>query len=126
MAETAISISLLIPGLIHVLPLYGLIGNKYLESLYGLKFNEPNISILMRHRSVLFGLLGGYLTYSAINPTHRNFAFPAGLISATSFLMLAVQTSGYNAKIRGVVLADVIAIGSLLVGSVLHFNRMGK
>lgn len=116
-----VPISLFIPGVIHILPLYGLLGNKQLAALYGMKFDEPNLSILMRHRAVMFGLLGGLLIHSTFVHTYRNLAFTAGLISATSFLIIAKYTGGYNNKVGGVVSADAVAVGSLLIGSVMHF-----
>jgi hypothetical protein len=120
MRSTFVSISLLIPGIIHILPLYGVLGSKQLEALYGLKFIEPNLSILMRHRAVMFGLLGSLLIHSAFVPTYRMIAFYSGLISASSFLILALSTGGYNSKTHGVVLADTVALGSLFIGYVIH------
>ena len=59
--QKAISILLVIVGIIHLLPVSGVLGAERLSALYGLSFQEPNIAILMRHRAVLFGLLGVFL-----------------------------------------------------------------
>jgi len=53
-----ISVLLIIVAVIHLLPLSGVLSGKRLTALYGLSFQEPNLEILMRHRAVLFGLLG--------------------------------------------------------------------
>ena len=53
-----VSATLVLVGLIHLLPLSGVLSADQLASLYGLSFSEPNLAILMRHRAVLFGLLG--------------------------------------------------------------------
>jgi hypothetical protein len=44
---------LLIVALIHVLPLAGVLGAAKLSSLYGITVQDPNLEILMRHRTVL-------------------------------------------------------------------------
>ncbi|MER0044432.1 hypothetical protein [Pseudomonas sp. MGal98] len=81
---------LLIVGVIHLLPLVGVLGGERLNALYGLSFNEPNLHILMRHRAVLFGLLGGLLVAAAFLPSLRAIALVGGLISVLSFLLLAL------------------------------------
>ena len=62
---------LVIVGIIHLLPLVGMLGGERLSALYGLRFDELNLLILMRHRAVLFGLLGTYLLYAAFQPAHQ-------------------------------------------------------
>jgi hypothetical protein len=56
---------LIVAGVIHILPLPGLIGAMHLERLYGITFKEPNLLIMMRHRAILFGLLGAFMIYAA-------------------------------------------------------------
>ena len=56
---------LVLVSIIHLLPLSGVLGSERLEILYGTSFSEPNLEILMRHRAVLFGLLGLFLLFAA-------------------------------------------------------------
>ena len=49
---------LVLVGIIHLLPVAGVLGVDRLAALYGIALSEPNIEILMRHRAILFGLLG--------------------------------------------------------------------
>lgn len=116
------SVMLFIVGVIHVLPLSGVLSAERLATLYGLSFHEPNLAILMRHRAVLFGLLGAFLLAAAFRPSWQGLAFAVGGISVVSFLWLAVSTSGYNAKIGRVVWADVVALVSLLIGACAHWS----
>lgn len=116
---------LLIAGLIHLLPLPGVLGADRLAALYGLPgrpFDDPNLVILMRHRAVLFGLLGGLLVLAAFRPTLQGIAFVAGFVSVLSFLWLAWSVGHHNAQIDRVVTADWVALACLVVGAAV---RMG-
>jgi hypothetical protein len=57
---------LLIVGIIHLLPLSGVLSAHRLQILYGIVIEDPNLEILMRHRAVLFGLLGAFLIAAAV------------------------------------------------------------
>ena len=111
---------LVVVGVIHLLPLSGVLGAARLDSLYGLSLGEPNLQILMRHRAVLFGLLGVFLIFAAVRPMFRTAAFIAGFISVISFLWLAVSAGSYNAQVGRVVTADIVALICLVVGFVAH------
>lgn len=73
-----ISATLLIVAVIHLLPLVGVLGAPRLTALYGISFDDANLAILMRHRAVLFGLLGAFLAFAAFRPTLQPLAFLAG------------------------------------------------
>ena len=115
-----ISAMLVIAGIIHLLPLSGVISAERLAALYGGSFADPNLAIVMRHRAVLFGLLGLYLVVAAFVPAMQPVAFVAGLVSVTSFLWLAWAVGGYNARIARIVAADLIALGCLLAAIVAY------
>lgn len=101
------SAMLIVIGVIHVLPLSGVLGADWLAQLYGLPFNDPNLTVLMRHRAVLFGLLGVFFLFAAFNPPAQTLAFVAGSVSVVSFLWLAWPVSQYNSQIGRVFAADV-------------------
>ena len=115
-----VSAMLVLVGVIHLLPLSGVLGSERLASLYGLQFIEPNLEILMRHRAVLFGLLGAFMVFAAFKPAYRTMAFIGGFISVVSFLFLTWAVGGYNEQIGRVFVADLVALGCLTVGSVVH------
>jgi hypothetical protein len=125
--QKAITALLILVGIIHLLPISGVLGAERLSALYGLSFQEPNISILMRHRAILFGILGLFFVYAAFQPTLQPLAFAAGFISVISFLGIAWSVGGYNAAVGKVVLADLVALASLLLAMVLYFmvSRQG-
>lgn len=111
-----VSASLLIAGVIHLLPVMGVLGADRLATLYGLDFSDPSLAILMRHRAVLFGLLGAFLVVAAFRPTLQPLAFLGGLVSVSAFLLIAWSTGNYNAAIAGIVAFDVLALLALGVG----------
>jgi len=115
MKDTITSSMICIAGIIHLLPVSGVLGPSHLVSLYGISFQEPNLIILMRHRAVLFGLMGGYLVKAAFDKPLQNGAIVSGLVAAGSFLFLAWDVKGYNSKLHRVVLADVMACGCLFI-----------
>lgn len=120
-----VAIALLIAGVIHLLPVPGVLGAAQLERLYGLPFDQPDLLILMRHRAVLFGLLGLLLVAAAFRPALQPLAIAAGLASACAFLVLAWTTGGYGHAVATVVWADVAAIGCLLLAAALR-GRSGR
>ena len=111
---------LVVVGFIHVLPLSGVLGAERLASLYGLAFSELNLEILMRHRAVLFGVLGVFLIFAAFRPPLRTIAFIAGFVSVVSFLWIALSAASYNDRIARVVTADIVALICLIVGFAAH------
>lgn len=115
-----VSAMLIIAGVIHLLPLSGAIGSERLATLYALQFNEPNLEILMRHRAVLFGLFGSFMIFAAFKPAYQTIAFIGGFISVVSFLYLAWAVGNYNEKVTRVIIADVVALGCLVVGGAVH------
>lgn len=112
------STMLCVAGAIHLIPVSGLLGQSQLTSLYGIQFQEPNILILMRHRAVLFGLVGGFMIKAAFQKSIQNIAICSGLMAAGSYLYIAMDVKGYNSKLHRVFVADVAAVGCLLIAAV--------
>ncbi|WP_166267221.1 phosphopantetheine adenylyltransferase [Marinobacter caseinilyticus] len=111
--ERCITGLLVLVAVIHLLPVSGVLGSERLAALYGMSLDEPNLEILMRHRAVLFGLLGLFMMYAAFKPALQPMAFIAGFISLVSFIALAWSVGGYNEAVRRVVFVDIIAIVAL-------------
>lgn len=114
---------LLIAGFIKILPLSGVLGADRLGALYGMPFEGRDLLILMQHRAVLFGLLGGFILLSAWQPVLRPYAIGAGLISALAFIALAWARGGFNAQILRAGIADLVVIAACAGALVLHLAR---
>lgn len=118
--QLLLTASLVLAGIVHLLPLMGIASASALTALYGIPFDESNLQILMRHRAMLFGILGTMLLVSAFVPRFQALTIPAGLLSTASFLWIALSIGGYNAMLQRVVQADIVALAALLVAAGLH------
>ena len=112
-----VSAMLFVVGIIHLLPLSGVLGVDQLASLYGVTVAEPNSALLLRHRAVLVGVLGVFLIAAAFRSSLQRAAFAAGLASVVSFLWLAWPVSILNTQLTRVFYVDVVALVCLCAGS---------
>ena len=119
-----VGVTLVAVGVLHLLLLVGVVGAERISGLYGVAVTGPDLSILLRHRAVLFGLLGAFLVYAAFVPAFRSAAFVAGFVSVVSFLAVAWAEGGYNAEVGRVVMADLGALACLLVGVAAHAHLL--
>jgi len=115
--QKVVLIGLLIVALIHLLPLIGVLGDTRLAALYGIEITDPNLLILMRHRAVLFGLLGLFFVIAAFVPKMQWLAITYGVISTLSFILIAYQVPAYNRELAKVIMIDWVALGTLLAAA---------
>ena len=111
-------VALLVAGIIHLLPVPGVMGVSTLAQLYGIEVNDPNTAILLQHRALLFGVLGVLMLSAIALPWLRVTALTIALFSAASFIVVAMAVGGYNTAIGRVVVADVVAAVLLAAGLV--------
>jgi len=115
-----VTAALILVGVIHLLPLSGAMGASHLRVLYGLDFSDPSALLLMRHRAVLFGLLGTFFIIAAFVRPLQLSALVLAAVSVVSFLALSFAVGGFNASIARVVAVDWVALALLLVGSLAY------
>ena len=120
LSRRLLSAILLLAGIIHLLPVIGAFGADRLAALYGTVVAEPNLEILLRHRAVLFGILGVLLTAAAFRSSLVPTAMAAGFASVGSFLVIALTPGGYNEAIGRVILIDLVVLLCLFAGVVLR------
>lgn len=125
---SAISSSMLvIVGTIHLIPFVGVFGETALSNLYGVSFRDNNLLILMMHRAVLFGLLGGFFLFAAFIPSLQGLAFLTSTIAVTTFLWISLAVGNYNGKVLKVVQVDIFALLCILIGTLSYYNQcLGK
>lgn len=92
-----------------------------LGRLYGITVSDPNRAILLQHRALLFGILGMLMLLAIPFPHLRVTALLVGLVSATSFVIVAIWVGNYGVEINRIVIADVIAAILLAAGLASEF-----
>jgi len=110
-----VSGALFLVAVIHLLPVLGVLGGERLLALYGVQYSDSNSLILMRHRAVLFGILGVFIMIAAFSVSLQWWAIFMAGASTLSFVLLAHITPAHNAQIDKVVSVDLVAIVALLV-----------
>ena len=116
---------LVLVAAIHLMPLLGVLGVPRLMSLYGITLTDQSLEILMRHRAVLFGLLGAFLLYAAFQVELRTIALFGGFVSVASFVGLAWIVGDYNGALSKVVVIDVLALVLLVAAGIVHVLLRG-
>jgi hypothetical protein len=112
---TVIKVLLVVVGLINAIPAVGVLGSAQLASLYGQTVSHPDLLLLLRHRAVLFGLLGALLIAAAFRVQLRTLATAAGLISMASYCLLALPLDMHGDELRRVFWVDIVALPLLAV-----------
>src|SRR4030095_17183156 len=97
----------LLVGLGNLLPVAGVRAAARLEALYGVAIGDPNLLVLMRHRAVLFAIVGVLLVAAAFRPAWRAASLAAGWASMVSFVTLAWLGGGGHAQPRRVAGRDL-------------------
>jgi hypothetical protein len=103
----------LVAAAINLAPAAGAVLPERMAALYGLAIDDPNLEILMRHRAVLFGIVGSLLVAAAFHRPLRAVGYVAGFTSMLSFLLIAWLVGGYSEQIQRVVIVDLAGIAAL-------------
>lgn len=123
MLTKAKSILLFMVGVINFVPVMGIVSAQKLSELYGISIEDPNLEILMRHRALLFGLVGGYMICSVFQPKFQISAIIMGFISMLGFLVLAWQNGQVNELLRNIAYIDLAATFLLMIATVLYLKK---
>ena len=111
---------ILFAALVNLAPVMGLLSPERLRALYGISFEGDTLLILMRHRAMLFGIVGGLLLASAFHPPLRSAAIVAGLVSMLSFVVIVRLQGGATAELERLVIVDLVASVGLIAAAFLH------
>jgi hypothetical protein len=120
--EKTITALLIVVGLINFVPIIGVISSQKLESAYSISVVGNDLAILMRHRALLFGILGGFILYSAFSPSYQLAAMIMAGVSMVGFAALVLGTGGYNEAIGKVLFIDVLGILFLIAAAVVKYG----
>lgn len=122
--ELLFRIALFISGIINILPsLLAFLPNKISKS-YGIEIPNANYELLLRHRAILFGIIGGLMIYSAIVKKYYELSTIAGLVSMISFIILYfIIGKDISQELKKVMLIDLVATVILCIGFILFLLK---
>jgi hypothetical protein len=107
--DKAVSILLFVVGVINFLPVLGVVSAARLSQAYAVELDSNDLVILLRHRALLFGIVGGFILYSVFVPGSQT---PARVMAAVG---------DYNASLHKVMLVDVVGILCLAGAALLKY-----
>lgn len=113
--ERTIAVLLIVVGVINVIPVIGVLSAQRLQDLYGLAALDSQLTLLLRHRALMFGLLGSVIILSAFVPALRLISYPLALLSMLGFIVLAPPAGSLNPELLGVIRADWVGIAVCLL-----------
>lgn len=117
---------LILAALINLAPVVGVLGAPRLRALYGIDASAPELAILLRHRALLFGIVGALLLAAVLRPELRAAAIAAGLVSMLGFIAIARLEGGAHGALARVVAADWAGSAALLAALLLLGLRAAR
>ena len=97
----------------------GPLSGKRIEALYGVAVEDSNSEILMRHRAVLFGIVGALIIASAFDAS----LLPAGhcdsINAMLGFIVITGLVGNYNDNLRRIAIVDIVATAALLTAALI-------
>ncbi|MDZ4731015.1 MAG: hypothetical protein SH820_13840 [Xanthomonadales bacterium] len=118
--QRIIAVLLVIVGLINLAPVVGVLGTDSLSKLYGLASLEGDLLILMRHRALLFGILGVFIICSAFKRQLQPAAMLMTMVSMLGYILLLFISDKYGAELFRVAIVDAIACLPLVLAIILY------
>jgi hypothetical protein len=86
--EIVFRISLFIAGIINFLPSLLAFFSEKISKSYGIEAPNASKELILRHRAILFGIIGLLMLYSSIMKKYYGLSSSFGLISMISFIVL--------------------------------------
>jgi hypothetical protein len=119
--EIVFRIALFLSGVINFIPFSLAFLPKKINASYGINVSEGNLELLLRHRAVLFGIVGGLMIFSAVSKRYYDLSVIIGFTSMVSFVLLYYGIGNINAELKKVMMFDVAAIVVLAIGCFCHY-----
>ncbi|QBS44287.1 phosphopantetheine adenylyltransferase [Nocardia sp. CS682] len=110
---------LAVAGLLNSAPAVGAVAPQGMYAAYGIAPAGRDLEVVLRHRAVLFAVLGVGLLVAVFRPALRPIAVRANAISMGSFLVLVVAGGPVGPGLVRVAAVDVAGLVALGVGVAL-------
>ncbi|HET6357777.1 hypothetical protein [Streptomyces sp.] len=124
--DRLITALLVVVGAVNLLPAVVAVAPSRINTAYGVSVDgadSADLTVLLRHRAVLLGLVGIGLLCAAFIPSLRVPAMIAGAASMGTFLLFAYATPALNSATMRVGRIDVAAIALLAMTAVLIWRK---
>ncbi|MFI9401885.1 hypothetical protein [Nocardia sp. NPDC052316] len=106
-------------GVLNIAPALGAVAPQKMFAAYGIAAAGNDLEVVLRHRAVLFAVLGLGLLGSVLRPALRPIVLPANAISLGSFLLLVLAAGPVGPGLTRVAAVDVAALAALGAGAAL-------
>lgn len=110
---------LAVAGLLNTAPAVGAVAPQGMYAAYGIASAGRDLEVVLRHRAVLFAVLGVGLLVAVFRPALRPIAVRANAISFGSFLVLVIAGGPVGPGLMRVAAFDVAGLVALGVGVAL-------
>lgn len=119
--DKAALILLFVVGVINFLPVLGVVSAARLSKAYAIEFDGNDMVILMRHRALLFGIVGGFILYSVFVPGYQTPAMVMAAVAMLGYVVIMWRVGEYNASLQKVMVVDIVGILCLSGAAVLKY-----
>ncbi len=113
---------LFIVGVINFLPVFGLFSANQMAQVYAVDLANNELQMLMRHRALLFGIIGGFVLCALFKPKYQPVAMIMAGISMVGFLVLVWMVGDTNEAILNVTRVDVVGILCLVLAALIKYG----
>lgn len=114
---------LTVAGLLNTVPAVGAVAPQRMYVGYGIAPAGPDLEVVLRHRAVLFAVVGLGLLVAVFRPALRPAAVGANAISFGSFLVLVIAGGPVGTGLLRVAAFDVVGLAALGAGVLLLRNE---
>lgn len=126
--EIFFRVILFLTGFVNLLPALLVFMPQRMEQAYGITLPDSNYALLLRHRAVLFGIVGGLMLFSSISRQYYSLACTVGLVSMVSFMILyyIIGPNQIHIALKKIMWTDVVASVVLIIAWILHTLSLPK
>ncbi|BDT93746.1 hypothetical protein IFM12275_37220 [Nocardia sputorum] len=103
-------------GLLNTAPAIGAVAPQGMYAAYGIAAADRDLEVVLRHRAVLFAVVGIGLLLAILRPALRPIAVCANAISFGGFLVLVIAGGPVGPGLMRVAAFDVVGLVALGVG----------
>lgn len=109
-------------GFINFIPIVGVFGQDVLSELYGVSVTDPSLVVLMQHRALMFGIVGGVVILACFMESIRVLASAMAGASMAGYMVLVWRAGDVTEELQKVFNIDLVAIFLLGVATVLQLR----